>query len=139
MVYPYTRQGKDESIQTNSHQLHTVLWVCGSTAGGTGGESRCESQIVQNVAIMCSDSSVIDVTTGGYPRWAAPSGIEGTPVARAPMESKQLGMVVHTPQLCSCSGCGNTRRHAWFKGERPTLEERRWLVQYVEQLEEIDE
>jgi hypothetical protein len=41
-----------------------VLRVCGSTAGGTVGEAKCESQIVRNAAIMCSGSSVIDVTTG---------------------------------------------------------------------------
>jgi hypothetical protein len=75
----------------------------------------------------------------GYPRRTYPLGVDAAPVAREPMEAKQLGMVVHTPQLCSCSGCGNTRRHAWFKGERLTLEERRRLVQYAEQLGELDE
>lgn len=74
----------------------------------------------------------------GYPRYTV-SVLDFPPVPDEAMGARQLGMVVHTPQLCSCSGCGNTRRHAWFKGERITLEERRWLVQYVEQLEEIYE
>jgi hypothetical protein len=34
---------------------------------------------------------------------------------------RSLGMVVHTPQMCSCLGCGNLRR--WM-GER-TMQERR--------------
>jgi hypothetical protein len=41
-----------------------------------------------------------------------------------PLTPKALGSVVQHPQMCSCSGCGNPRRHAWFKSERLTLQER---------------
>lgn len=40
---------------------------------------------------------------------------------------RQLGLVVNTAQLCSCSGCGNPRRHSWFKSECLTLQERSFL------------
>jgi hypothetical protein len=50
----------------------------------------------------------------------------GNPRAIGPdkMTPKQLGKVIQHPQMCSCSGCGNQRRHSWFKSERRTLQER---------------
>jgi len=74
----------------------------------------------------------------GYPRYTR-SVLDFPPVPDEPMPPRALGQVVHTPQCCSCSGCGNPRRHSWFKGEMLTLQERRSLIQYREQLEEIDE
>ncbi len=61
------------------------------------------------------------------------------PMAPQEMDACQLGKVVNNPQLCSCSGCGNPRRHSWFKGEMLTLQERRFLKQYKEQLDESTE
>lgn len=40
------------------------------------------------------------------------------------MTPKQLGQVVQHPQSCSCSGCGNDRRHSWNKAACRTLQER---------------
>jgi hypothetical protein len=74
----------------------------------------------------------------GYPRYTS-SALDHPPVPDEPMDARCLGMVVSTPQLCSCSGCGNTRRHAWFKGDRITLQEKRWLTQYREQLDEVND
>lgn len=37
------------------------------------------------------------------------------------MDARRLGMVAHTPQSCSCMGCGNSRR--WL-GERTIQEQR---------------
>lgn len=66
------------------------------------------------------------------------SARDGLPVReQSEMDGRRLGILIATPQLCSCSGCGNPRRHAWFKGERLTVQERRGLVQYKEQVEEV--
>lgn len=53
----------------------------------------------------------------------------GNPRARGPekMDAKLLGKVVKNPQVCSCPGCGNSRRHKWFKSECLTLQERSQL------------
>jgi len=55
------------------------------------------------------------------------------------MDGTQLGKVVHTPHPCSCPSCGNPRRHSWFKIERLTLQERKALDQYQEQLDEVED
>ena len=73
----------------------------------------------------------------GYPR-SSWSSLDFCTLPPAEMSARDLGKVLHTPQLCSCPGCGNSRRHAWFKAERLTLQERRWLIQYSEQLDEIE-
>jgi hypothetical protein len=39
---------------------------------------------------------------------------------------------------CSCPACGNPRRHAWWKGERLTMQERRANEDYKEQLCDLD-
>lgn len=49
-----------------------------------------------------------------------------------------LGIAVHTPQRCSCAACGNVRRWPWMNYESLTIQERRWIEQYKEQLTEID-
>jgi len=70
--------------------------------------------------------------------WSYPRGhnyaSDGSPLAPEAITDKHLGMVVHTPQLCSCPGCGNSRRHVWFKGDRKTVQEKRQFEQYREQL-----
>jgi hypothetical protein len=43
---------------------------------------------------------------------------------KEPLTPRQLGAMVQHPQMCSCSGCGNPRRHKWFKSECLTLQER---------------
>jgi len=54
------------------------------------------------------------------------------------MDARQLGKVVQYPQICSCGGCGNVRRHLWMNDSTGyTLQEQRWLTQYKEQLNEI--
>jgi hypothetical protein len=57
-----------------------------------------------------------------------------TPVEMPP---RILGQVVNTTQLCSCLGCGNQRHNT--AGWTPTIQEKRWLVQYREQLDEAEE
>jgi hypothetical protein len=59
------------------------------------------------------------------------------PVAPVEMDAKRLGMLVATPQLCSCLGCGNARHNT--AGWTPTIQERRWFVQYREQIEEAED
>jgi len=46
---------------------------------------------------------------------------------KEPLTPKQLSAMVQHPQMCSCSGCGNPRRHKWFKAECLTLQERSQL------------
>lgn len=55
------------------------------------------------------------------------SGFDWTP--------RQLGLVVNTPQICSCWVCGNPRR--WF-GERSMQERRLFQVDVASQLSESD-
>jgi hypothetical protein len=74
----------------------------------------------------------------GYPRYTR-SVLDFPPVPDEQMPPRVLGQVVHTAQCCSCSGCGNPRRHSWFKAEMRTVQERRWLIQYREQLDELTE
>lgn len=38
------------------------------------------------------------------------------------MDERQLGMVIATPKLCSCFGCGNPRK--WFNEK--TIDEMKW-------------
>jgi hypothetical protein len=59
------------------------------------------------------------------------------PQAPEPMPVALLGKIVATPQMCSCLGCGNQRHNT--AGWTPTVQERRWLDQYREQLEEVEE
>lgn len=47
-----------------------------------------------------------------------------------------LGKALHTPQMCSCLGCGNQRHNTG--GWTPTIQEVRWHVQYLEQLDEVN-
>lgn len=72
-----------------------------------------------------------------YPDRYAVSALDHPPVSPQPMPADVLGKVVDTPCTCSCPGCGNSRRHAWFKGDRITQQEKRYLVQYREQLDEL--
>lgn len=39
------------------------------------------------------------------------------------LSPRQLGLVLHTPALCSCYMCGNPRK---YFGER-SVQERRWM------------
>lgn len=71
----------------------------------------------------------------GYPNKYRCSPDE-LPLAPAEMDARILGQVVHTPQMCSCLGCGNQRHNT--AGWTPTLQELRWLDQYREQLVEVD-
>ena len=70
--------------------------------------------------------------------WGYPS-VLGTPLDEAPqaprsMDARQLGKVTQNPQMCSCPACGNARRLVGG-----TMQERRWLDQYREQLDELDQ
>lgn len=56
-------------------------------------------------------------------RWVGPNGFE-------PMTERQLGMVVATPAICSCGGCGNPRK--WLR-ER-SVQEQAWAQESVDQL-----
>lgn len=51
------------------------------------------------------------------------------------MPPNVLGKAVHTPQMCSCLGCGNQRHNTG--GWTPTIQEVRWAHQYYEQLDEV--
>lgn len=75
----------------------------------------------------------------GYPNKYAVSALDRPPVAPKEMDAYNLGRVVTDPHPCSCPGCGNPRRHSWFKGERITLQEHRYLDQYREQVNELTE
>jgi hypothetical protein len=46
------------------------------------------------------------------------------------MSPRELGRVVQNPQTCSCSGCGNSRNHSWFKRECQTVQERSFFEAY---------
>lgn len=65
------------------------------------------------------------------------SALDEAPRPPEGMSPEVLGKLVHTPQMCSCLGCGNQRRNT--AGWTPTLEERRWFEQYREQVEEAEE
>jgi hypothetical protein len=60
------------------------------------------------------------------------------PKGRKEMDQDVLGKVVQYPAACSCPSCCNVRRYPWMnEGEGRTIQERRWLEQYREQLEEV--
>lgn len=59
------------------------------------------------------------------------------PQSPVEMEPRILGKVLRTPQLCSCWACGNQRHNTG--GWTPTINERRWLDQYREQVAETEE
>ena len=49
---------------------------------------------------------------------------------------RKLGMLVSTPQICSCSGCGNPRRHKWE--DKRTIQERKYFQESIEEnMEEV--
>lgn len=48
---------------------------------------------------------------------------------------RSLGMVVHTPQMCSCLGCGNSRK--WL-GERTMQEQRVYQVSVWDALDDAE-
>lgn len=50
------------------------------------------------------------------------------------MDARQLGKVVQNPQMCSCACCCNNRRV--LGGQRLTLAELRYNINYREQLDE---
>ncbi len=55
------------------------------------------------------------------------------------MSSHQAGSVINTPVPCSCSMCGNPRRNDWqSKKECLTMQERKALENYNNQIEELD-
>lgn len=70
--------------------------------------------------------------------WGYPNnyhvGRDEPPVTPIGMSPAQLGKMVQNPQMCSCLGCGNQRHNT--AGWTPTLQEKRWFIQYQEQVEE---
>jgi hypothetical protein len=73
----------------------------------------------------------------GYPNRYRVSPLDSPPLPPVEMDERSLGQVVHTPQLCSCYGCGNTRHNTG--GWTPTIQELRWFEQYREQVEEAED
>jgi hypothetical protein len=71
----------------------------------------------------------------GYRSWSRARGEAPRPPEA--MSAKVAGKLVHTPQMCSCLGCGNERHNT--AGWTPTLQEKRWFKQYREQVEEAEE
>ena len=65
------------------------------------------------------------------------SALEGAPLPPEPMPVSQLGKILHTPQMCSCLGCGNARHNT--AGWTPTLQERRGFAFYREQVKEAED
>lgn len=71
----------------------------------------------------------------GYPRKYYQHR-EELPVTPEQMDARQLGKVVQYPQACSCCGCGNARRWPGINEGERSLDERRQLDMYREQIEE---
>jgi len=74
----------------------------------------------------------------GYPR-NPHSALNKAPERPVGMGARDLGSVVQHPQSCSCSGCGNPRHNEWEPLDlRLTMAERRFNINYREQLTECD-
>jgi len=54
---------------------------------------------------------------------------------KAKNDNRFKGMLLKTPCVCSCSGCGNPRRSGWAsKKEKLTIQERKAELNLVEQI-----
>lgn len=54
------------------------------------------------------------------------------------MSAVVAGFVVNTPTPCSCDGCGNPRKSNMWSSESLTLQERKALLSYLDQVLEVD-
>lgn len=52
------------------------------------------------------------------------------------MPNNYVGMVLQHPCVCSCSMCGNPRRHGGWAGERITMQERRADDDFKDQMDD---